>query len=91
MESGNFGAWPCSVVDDRLDALQANRGQYRFEKGFGGLFGSLNWSMQQAAQEGLFSAAGASAVGGGVNWTRFLVDAFGGRPPVWELAESMSG
>ena len=64
MESGNFGAWPCSKVDDRLDALQTNRGQYRFEKAVSGAYlGPLTLvAMQQAAQEGLFSAAGASTI-----------------------------
>ena len=92
MESGNFGAWPCSVVDDRLDALQANRGQYRFEKAVSGAYlGPLTLvAMQQAAQEGLFSAAGASAIG---RWreldTVSLSMRLAGKAvPVWELAES---
>ena len=91
MESGNFGAWQCSAVDDQLDALQANRGQYRFEKAVSGAYlGPLTLvAMQQAAQEGLFSAAGASTIG---RWQELDTVSLsmrlaGQAVPSWELSE----
>ena len=92
MESGNFGAWPYSVVDDRFDALQANRGQYRFEKAVSGAYlGPLTLlATQQAAQEGLFSAAGASAIGSWreLDTVSLSMRLAGEAVPAWELAES---
>jgi hexokinase len=64
LESGNFAEWPCSAVDDRFDALQVNRGQYRFEKAISGAYlGPLTWvAMQEAVRAGFISASGAAAM-----------------------------
>ena len=91
MESGNFAGWSFSAVDDRLDALQVNRGQYRFEKAVSGAYlGPLTLvAMQEAAQEGLFSAAGAAVIEGWyeLDTVSLSMRLAGEAVPAWELAE----
>lgn len=60
MESGNFGSWTPSMVDDRLDAGSVNGGAYRFEKAVAGAYlGSLTLeALRLAGDEGMLSDAG---------------------------------
>jgi hexokinase len=64
VESGNFDGVPQSDFDRALDASLPDRGAYRFEKMISGAYlGSLALHVfRQAAAEGLFSPAAATAI-----------------------------
>ena len=64
IESGAYGGAPISDIDRMFDNTTKNPGRYNFEKMFaGGYFGGLiTTALQQAAREGLFSEASASAL-----------------------------